>query len=385
MGHRRMKVAIFHDVKLVVELRLLPNAEQVEMLRDTRRAFNAACSYVADVAFTEKQFGRAYLSRRIYHETRARFGLPSETAVRAINRVVEGYRRDKSRHMSFRETAAVIYSDRNARVLADDSVSLLLSTGRQRIRFVSGDYQRERLPQLAGEMDLVERSGRWFLLACADVVEAPPITPTGALGVDMGVANLATTSDGDRFTGDVVEAVRVRHAGRKRRLQREATRQRRKSRRPKNVRRALRRGAGKESRFRRDVNHCIAKKVVQLAQGTNRAIAVEDLTGIRRGIRFAKAHRARLGGWSFAQLRAFIAYKATLAGVPVVVVDPAYTSQTCAVCGHCDRANRQTQADFVCIACEHREHADVNAAQNIAALAAAEQHMVPEPPQRIAA
>jgi len=48
-------------------------------------------------------------------------------------------------------------------------------------------------------------------------------------------------------------------------------------------------------------------------------------------------------------------------------VNPAYTSQTCSVCGHCSPANRESQAVFRCVACGHHAHADVNAAVNIAA------------------
>jgi transposase len=66
------------------------------------------------------------------------------------------------------------------------------------------------------------------------------------------------------------------------------------------------------------------------------------------------------------QLRAFIAYKARAAGVRLVLVDPAYTSQTCSRCGHCERANRKSQAKFLCVSCGFSAHADVNAAVNIA-------------------
>jgi transposase len=47
-------------------------------------------------------------------------------------------------------------------------------------------------------------------------------------------------------------------------------------------------------------------------------------------------------------------------------VDPAYTSQTCNPCGHRDPKNRESQAVFRCRACGHTDHADVNAARNIA-------------------
>jgi putative transposase len=60
-----------------------------------------------------------------------------------------------------------------------------------------------------------------------------------------------------------------------------------------------------------------------------------------------------------------IAYKAESAGRMVISVDPRHTSLTCAKCGHTEKANRVSQAEFRCRACGHIAHADVNAACNI--------------------
>src|SRR5439155_19442869 len=120
--------------------------------------------------------------------------------------------------------------------------------------------------------------------------------------------------------------------------------------------------SGKQARFQRDTNHCISKKLVATAKDTKRGIALEDLKGIRSRTRFGREQRARMGNWAFAQLAAFVAYKAALSGVVVEFVDPRHTSQMCRECGHCERANRKNQAEFACRACGHRANADVNAA-----------------------
>jgi putative transposase len=115
------------------------------------------------------------------------------------------------------------------------------------------------------------------------------------------------------------------------------------------------------------VNHCISKALVSTAQGTQRGIALENLQGIRNraGQTVRKRQRRVLHSWAFFQLRAFIAYKAQMAGVRVALVNPAYTSQTCSRCGHCEKANRRTQSKFLCVACGYACHADLNAAVNI--------------------
>lgn len=60
-----------------------------------------------------------------------------------------------------------------------------------------------------------------------------------------------------------------------------------------------------------------------------------------------------------------LAYKAEDAGRELVSVNPQYTSQRCASCGHVDERNRRKQAEFRCLACGHRDHADVNAANYV--------------------
>ncbi|GHD30699.1 transposase [Nocardiopsis kunsanensis] len=76
--------------------------------------------------------------------------------------------------------------------------------------------------------------------------------------------------------------------------------------------------------------------------------------------------RVALHSWAFAQLAGFLAYKARRAGVPVVFVDPAYTSQTCAECDHVGKRNRVGQGLFVCRGCGVVAHADRNASHNLA-------------------
>jgi len=72
-----------------------------------------------------------------------------------------------------------------------------------------------------------------------------------------------------------------------------------------------------------------------------------------------------LQSWSFHELRTFVEYKAALAGIPVEVVDAAYTSRTCPKCGREEKGNRPTQDKFECQSCQHSAHADVVGALNV--------------------
>ncbi|MGH9847899.1 MAG: RNA-guided endonuclease InsQ/TnpB family protein, partial [Blastocatellia bacterium] len=111
---------------------------------------------------------------------------------------------------------------------------------------------------------------------------------------------------------------------------------------------------------------------------TNSGIAVEDLKGIRDRARFRKTQRAKMAGWSFAQLRTFVEYKAQIAGVPTVAVDPRHTSQMCSSCSHIAKANRKSQSEFERQSCGFSCNADINAALNIKARAAVNRLKVSE-------
>ncbi len=113
------------------------------------------------------------------------------------------------------------------------------------------------------------------------------------------------------------------------------------------------------------MNHRISKELVVVAKGTMRALALEDLKGIRSRVTVRRGQRGRHGKWAFNQLRAFVDYKAKLSGVPVLVVDPRDTSRRCSVCGHVEKGNRVSQSVFRCRSCGHGENADLNAARNI--------------------
>jgi IS605 OrfB family transposase len=210
---------------------------------------------------------------------------------------------------------------------------------------------------------VLRRNGKWFLLVTVDIPDGTTIPATDFIGVDLGVENIATDSDGEIHSSKDIEAKRIRYARRRRSLGKATKGADRKKRR--RCHRAIIRMRDRESRYRRDANHVISKRLVAKAEGTARGIALEDLKGIRERITVSQQQRARFSGWAFFQLRVFMEYKARLAGAPVAIVDPRNTSRTCAECGHCDKANRKSQADFECRSCGHRSHADLNAARNI--------------------
>lgn len=366
----RASQAIHLGMKQTVLVKLVPTLQQHTALLRTLEAFNAACNDIATTAFAEHSASKIDLQKLVYYAIRQRFGLSAQMTIRAIAKVAEAYKRDKSVKPVFRPHGAMVYDERICSFPASDRVSLLTLDGRIEVPFRFGAYADSLLARKRGQADLLyrKRTGTFFLAVTVDASEPEPgePVPVDYLGVDLGVITLAVTSDGEFLNSSAgpkhahINHVRARYSRFRCKLQKKGT---------KSSKRLLRKRAGRERRFGRDINHCLSKAIVRTAQGTQRGIALEDLKHIRERIRAGKTvgkrQRRVLHSWSFGQLRAFIAYKAALSGVSVVPVNPAYTSQTCSRCGHCERANRRSQAKFLCVQCGFSAHADLNAAENI--------------------
>ena len=349
-------------MKLIAQVKLLATPEQAAALRHTLELANAACRLVSDSAWETKTFRQYDLHHQCYRAVREQFGLSAQVAVRAIAKVADAYKLDRKTKRTFKTTGSIAYDDRILSWrLQDQSVSIWTVNGRLRLPFVCGERQLEMLPTRQGESDLGLYKGLFFLSATCEVDEPQPINVDGALGVDLGVVNLAVDSDRQIYSASHIHHVRHRHRRLRAKLQAKGTR---------SARRKLKRLSGKERRFAKDTNHCISKKLVAKAKDTHRAIALEDLRGIRQRVTVRRAQRATLHSWAFFQLRAFVTYKAKRAGVPVFLVDPRNTSRTCPACGHVDKANRLSQSKFSCVVCGFAGLADHIAAINIGRRAA---------------
>lgn len=99
----------------------------------------------------------------------------------------------------------------------------------------------------------------------------------------------------------------------------------------------VKREAGRERRWMRYINHCLSKHIVRIAKAEGKAIALENLLGIREQAKGSKKFNRMMSGWNFRELASFIEYKAALAGVAVVYVDPKETSKPYPKCWNVSR------------------------------------------------
>jgi len=356
-------------MKLIAQAKLKTDPEQTSALRSTMEQANACCNWLSGQAWEHGIFSQFKLHKLAYHEARRLFPtLSSQVVVRCIARVADAYKLDRKTRREFKPLSAVSYDARILRwYVLRQEVSIWAIGGRLRLSYEVGERQRALLTTLQGEADLVFSDGVFYLSQVCNVEEPPITEPQGFLGVDLGIKNIATDSDGNQYAGGHLNGLRARHARLRAKLQHKST---------KSAKRLLKKRSRKEHRLSHHVNHVISKRLVERAKDTTRGIALEDLKGIRERVSVRKAHRRQLNSWAFYDLRQKIEYKAKLAGVMVRLVDPRNTSRTCPVCGSIDKANRPDQATFRCQACGFSGHADIIAAGVIARRAAVDQPYV---------
>ena len=347
-------------MKLVSQVKLVVEKEHLDVLTRTLATMNQAANEVSSVAWQHRVFSRIPLRRTCYYEIRSQFGLGAQATQSVIRKVADAYKLDKNTRREFRLDGAVTYDDRMLSWNLDSrTVSIWTVSGRGTAAFVGGARQLKLLTLRKGESDLVLRDGKFFLFATCDEQEPRAVYSGKVLGIDRGIANIATCSNGQNYNGKGVNRVRHRNEALRACLQHKGT---------KSAKRLLKKRKRKEQRFVRDTNHKISYRVVREAQRTGAGIALEDLQGIRDRTRVRKSQRRNHNSWSYYQSGQFIEYKTRRQGVPFTTVDPHYTSQHCPCCGHISRKNRPNRDLFHCKVCGFAGPADVVASVNIASL-----------------
>jgi len=366
-------------MKLTTRIKLVTDSTSHAALWKTMRVFNLACNAISVHAFESQVYNKRSLQLRIYADIRERFDLPSQLVIRAFAKVGDAYKtqlallsrrlakyaslspekqakrkKPSLRCCEFREEGCVVYDSRLLRYQSDGSVSL--RTTERRILLSAIYPPGFDAATLHGECDLILQDNVFYLLQTIQVSEEPLLEVEEFLGVDLGMVHIAVDSEGEFYDTPNIEKKRVQYETRRSALKKKRT---------KNSRRRLKKMSRKLARFRKDVNHCVSKKLVHKAKALGRGLSLENLENFFDKIKVRKKDRAKRHSWAFYQLRSFVAYKAVRDGIPVVLVEAAYTSQECSVCHHIDRRNRKSQSEFVCLRCGHVDHADCNGAKNV--------------------
>ena len=364
---------------LTVSCKLQPTLEQVALIDELLQAFTDACEYTNRTVKPGLMNEQAMQSL-VYNDVRAKFGLSAQLAIHAVRRVAGNRKTAKQKDKPVRKFAptSATYDERVFSFREHDwTISLRLLSGRQRFKLAIGNYQRGLLKgQTPKTAALVKRlDGSYYINIQLESQPEKPRYTDKVLGVDLGRTDICVTSEGDKYSGRKITEIRDHYANLRAKLQQKAARGTRSSRR--RCRQRQLRLSGKEQRFQSHVNHTISYQLVQKAKTNNSVIALEDLTGIRErtnDLPRNKTERRKSNSWSFYQMRSYLTYKCIKFGVKLVLVNPAYTSQTCHKCLHIHPVKGKSYRSgksFSCGHCSWSGDADLNGAINISFLGAA--------------
>ena len=354
-------------MKLVRTVKLKLEKVNPTDLLPTFRAYTEAYNYICEIGFKDRNFDKRKLHDQTYAYCRTQFSLPADLATQVRDQAAEAIKvttkLERKKHKKFKcpksKLMALRLTKNSFNIWFDRfEVSILTLNGRLRFKVNLPDYFKQYFSWRRKGATLSLKKGKLFLhIIFEKEVEDVQFSNDNVLGIDRGIVNIATLSDGTIFSGEHVLQVKKRYAILRSKLQSKGS---------KSAKRHLRTLSMKENRFVTDMNHCISKNIVSMCvPGTT--IVLEKLDGIRdRSRKLRKSERAKVNSWSFYQLEQFLTYKALAKGCNVHHVDARYTSQKCSRCGHTVKGNRTTQSHFKCKKCGFECNADVNAAINIA-------------------
>jgi len=215
-------------------------------------------------------------------------------------------------------------------------------------------------------------AGKWYISFNCEIEKEITVNTGSGIGIDRGVSHTLMTSEGISF--DLPKESIEYWEGRLKQAQRKLARQKKKSNNWNKQKKRIAKLHHKIANIRNDFLH---KSSTMIAKNHS-YIVLEDLK-TKDMTKSAKGNietpgknvkiKANLNkvilmqGWH--RFQTLLEYKSTWYGSVVDYVKPHYTSQKCCKCGHIAKENRRTQKTFKCVACSHKENADINAAKNI--------------------
>ncbi|MCQ5362145.1 MAG: transposase [Candidatus Methanomethylicia archaeon] len=345
------------ELSKTVVCKLEPSEESAQRLIGTLEAFLDACNYISKTAFERRVFNPVALHHMVYRETRDKFKLPANLAIRARDRVAKAYKQRRNKLLKFTKLSMDLDERLFRLIYRPDGIYASISTLQKRVKppLDIGDYQRKLLEDARPTHAVLVYRNRAFFLHITVEKQIPEPEGSNPVGVDVGMRNLLVASNGFKAKGGEVLAKRHRFRELRSSLQRKGT---------KGSKRALKRLSGRERRYVNAVLHQVSRAFVNtLREGD--VVVMEKLTGIRMNVKHRKNQNGDFHSWAFRRLQSFIEYKALERGIPVVYVKPKNTSITCPRCGWVDKANRRSQSLFRCVQCGFQHNADYVASLNL--------------------
>ena len=355
---------------VTAKLKISVDPSSGKILKDTMKAYSDACNEISEYIFRTHDLMHIRVHKELYYPVREHYGLRSQMAESCIRTVIAAYRtilenqkewlRPVFRHPQLDLVWNRDYSlDRRKDVFSVNTLE-----GRIKVPFCRQGYEQYFSERCRfGTAKLVFRHGKFFLHVPVtyEIQELKKEEVTNVVGIDRGIRFLAVTYDSAGktvfYSGSPVKQKRAHYKALRKELQQVGT---------PSSRRRIRQIGQRENRWMRDVNHCISKALTKnYPDGT--LFALEDLSNIRSAVEKVQVKDRYVSvSWPYYDLEQKLTYKALRNHQLVEKVDPAYTSQTCPVCGHTEKGNRNKRLHlFCCRSCGYRSNDDRIGAMNL--------------------
>ena len=205
-----------------------------------------------------------------------------------------------------------------------------------------------------------KKTGGYEIRAVYEVQTEPPLG-NGVAAIDQGELRTATVYDGERstiYSGRLVRSKSRYRAKVIAKLEAKIAKTRKgnghqkSSRRRKKLIRAKRRVTRRIDNQIRDIQHKQSTHLVSTLHNQGvQTVVIGDIRDIRKSMRYGAKANQKLHGWSFGKFRQMVTYKSQRLGMQAVLMDEAYTSQTCPQCAERSKPRGRTyrcKCGYVC-------------------------------------
>lgn len=350
-----------------IQVKVTP--EQSELLDATMDTYRSACNCVANYVFQTHDLKQCSLNKALYYDLRERYGLKSQMAQSVFKSVIARYKTIlENQHEwikpNFSKPQYDLVWNRDYS-LTQNLFSVNTLSGRVKLPYCSYGMEKyfDHNAYYFGTAKLVKKHCKYFLHipVTQDVTESLDSAICNVVGVDRGINFVVATYDSKHksnfVNGKAIKQKRAKYKALRKELQQRKT---------PSARRRLKAIGQRENRWMQNVNHCVSKALVK-NNPKHTLFVLENLSGVRSATeKVRRKNRYVSVSWPFYDLEKKLKYKAALNESSVINVDPRYTSQTCPVCGHTEKTNRNKKKHiFRCKTCGYTSNDDRIAAMNL--------------------